>query len=570
MTMYYGDSAELVPRLDTRTMVWLLVCYPLLLIAGLALKPEWSIPSALFPAMAVELSVYLILPLAQWPAIAGIATVIDLVVMAPVIWLVSGSVPSLWYVIALTATTTLDSIGMVLAFRACRFAIRENGPLVLIAPLLVLALALGSLPGDLLSTYFHAVIAHQPLEPLDVVIRCLSSTLTAVSLCPVVMGLLRGFAEPIRAQAGAKEHALIVGTFFGLGFLYFVIPWHLDRFLELLFLAGPMLWLSLRCSQRTVAVACAAAAISIGVACAHGIGSFPSVASAGGWRDGIVSTQLFLLIICGETVLINRIVLKERALLRDSKQKEAMLAAYCTALDDAVDRTRRDAAHDLHDGVSQIIAGQNMILSALRRRVAEPPLREMLDQAIAASNEAQAAVRNTIEDLSPPEIDGATPPEVLAWLSTFFSQRYGFTVNAYVTGDPTAGSRNSGLLYKTLRELIFNAYKHSRRDSVDVALESGPGGTCIEVSDDGVGFEPASITPDGRTRFGLAHLTERIAVAGGSLDIHSAAGHGCLVTVHLPPSAGTGREARTHLEFEDGGRIADVLISCIERRLIIP
>jgi signal transduction histidine kinase len=507
-----------------------------LLVAGLAFKPEWSIPSALFPAMALELSVYLILPPARWPAVAGIATVIDLAVMTPVIWLASGHFPPLWYVMALTGTTTIDSVVMVLMFRACRFALRDQEPIVLIAPLLVLALALGSLPGVLLSTYLHAVYSHQPLEPLDVAIRCLSSTLTAVSLCPVALGLLRGFGEPIRAQAGAKEHAYIACTFLLLGLLYFVLPWHLDRFLELLFLAGPMLWISLRCSQRTVAVACAAATIGVGIACARGIGAFPALASAGAWRDEILSAQLFLLIMCGETVLINRIVLKERALLRDSKQKEAILAAYCAALDAAVDRTRRDAARDLHDGVSQIMAGQSMILSALRRRVAEPQLCEMVDQAIAASKEAQATVRSTIEDLSPPEIDRATAPEVLAWLTAFFAQRYGFIVNAHVSGDPAAAALDSGLIYKTLRELIFNAYKHSQTDTVYVSLESGPVGICIVVSDDGVGFEPASTPPDGRTRFGLAHLTERITVAGGRLDIRSAAGHGCSITVNLPLS----------------------------------
>jgi signal transduction histidine kinase len=378
--------------------------------------------------------------------------------------------------------------------------------------------------------------AHKPPEPLDVAIRCLSSVLTVVSLCPVVLGLLRGFPEPIPAQAGSREHAYIACTFLGLGLLYFIVPWRLDRFLELLLLAGPMLWLSLRCSARIVATACAAAAIGIGVACAHGIGSFPPLASAGAWRDGILSAQLFLLVICSETLLINRIVLKERALLKDSKQKQTILAAYCTALDDAVDRTRRDAARDLHDGVSQIMAGQNMILNALRRRVVEPQSREMLDQAIAASEEAQASVRNTIEDLSPPEIDRASLPEVVAWLTAFFWQRYGFTVNSHMTGDPDAVAHDSELIYKTLRELIYNAYKHSQTNSVDVALEWRPGWTCMAVSDQGVGFEPASTEPDGRTRFGLAHLTERITAAGGRLNIRSSPGHGCSITVHLPLS----------------------------------
>jgi signal transduction histidine kinase len=543
MGKYYADSAGLTSRLDLKAVLWLVVCYVILLVGSIALKPEWSIPSALFPPLALEFSVYFILPLTQWPAIAGIATIIDMVVMTTVISLASGKFPPPWYVF--TPTTTLDCIGMVLAFRACRFAIRDDEPIVLLAPLLLLALPLGSLPGVFLSTWFHALAAHQPMEMLDVAIRCLSLTLTVVAWCPLVLGLLRGFAEPIRAQAGLREHAYIGCTFLGLGLLYFVMPWHLDRFLELMFLAGPMLWVSLRCSQRTVAAACAAVAIGIGVACAHGIGAFAPVASAGAWREEILSAQLFLLILCGETVLINRIVLQERALLRDARQKETMLAGYCKALDGAQERTRRDAANDLHDGVSQIIAGQSMILCALRRRVAEPQLREMVDQAIAASKEAQASVRSTIEDLSPPEIDRASPPEVLAWLTAYFLQRYGFTVNSHLTGDPTAAvAYDSALLYKTLRELIFNAYKHSQMDTVEVALESGPGGTCIEVRDHGVGFEPASTAPDGRTRFGLVHLAERIAVAGGRLDIRSAAGRGCSITVHLPSQPASSSHGR--------------------------
>ncbi len=531
---HFGDAADLNARLDRKKGVWLAVCYPLLLIASFALKPAWAIPSALFPALALEFTAYLMLPLSQWPVIAGIATGIDLVVMTPVIWWASGTFPPLWYVCAITATTTLNCIGMVLAFRACRFAIRDDEPIVLMAPQLFLALALGSLPGVTLSTWFHALYLHQPFERLDVAIRCLSSTLTVVSLCPLVVVLLRGFPEAVRAPAGAKEHAYIACTFLGLGVLYFAVPWHLDRFLELMLLAGPMLWLSLRCSPQAVAVVCAAAAIGIGVACTRGIGAFPPLATAGAWRDGILSAQLFLLIICGETVLINWIVLKERALLRVAKQKETILAAYCKALDDAVDRTRRDAARDLHDGVSQIIAGQNMILGALRQRVAEPHLRDMVDQAIAASREAQATVRNTIEDLSPPEIDHASPPEVLAWLAAYFSQRYGFTVNSHVSGELTAVAQDSGLIYKTLRELIYNAYKHSQTDSVDVAMESGAAGTCLAVSDQGVGFEPDVTALDGRTRFGLAHLTERINVAGGQLVIRSSAGQGCSIMVHVP------------------------------------
>jgi signal transduction histidine kinase len=307
--------------------------------------------------------------------------------------------------------------------------------------------------------------------------------------------------------------------------------------MELMLLAAPMLWLSVRCSQRAVAIVCAVVAIAIGIACAHGIGSFPPLVSLGTWRDGIVSAQLFLLIICGEAVLINRIVLKERALLRDAKNKEAMLAAYCKALDETEDRTRRDAARDLHDGVSQIMAGQSMILGALRRRMGSPNLRNMVDQALAACKEAQSAVRVTIEDLSPPELDRASTPEILAWLTSFFAERYGFGVKWRLAGaDPAAGAVacDSGLMYRSLRELIYNAYKHSHVDVVDVIVASDSSGTWISVSDEGIGFEPQAPAPDGRLRFGLAHVTERVAAAGGWLNVNSSAGQGCHVTLHLP------------------------------------
>jgi signal transduction histidine kinase len=518
--------------------------YAVLMLASVVLKPSISITSALWPPTALEFCAYLILPISQWPAIFCISTLTDLAVVTPVILVVSGKAPSLAYVLMLTATSTIECVGMVLAFRTSRLALSEDEPGVLVAPLLLFGLPLGALPGDFLTAWAHAVSAGQPLMALDVAIRCLSSTLSVVALSPLVLGVLRGFDQPIRAPAGRKEQVLIGCAFLALCVLYFGIPWQLDRFLELMLLAGPMLWLSLRGSQRAVAVVCAVVAIGIGIGCAHGIGYLPPLVSLGTWRAGIMSAQLFLLIICGEAVLINRIVLMERALLKDSKNKENMLAAYCKALDETQDRTRREAARDLHDGVSQIIAGQSMILGALRRRMADPGLRDMVDQALAASKEAQSSVRMTIEDLSPPEVDRASLPELLAWLTSFFAQRYGFRVKWRLAGDPAPNAGDSGLIYKTLRELIYNAYKHSQVDSVEVTLASDSHGTWISVTDEGIGFETQTAAPDGRLRFGLAHVTERITVAGGRLDIHSSAGHGCSITVHLPAqSVGTPQSA---------------------------
>jgi hypothetical protein len=229
-------------------------------------------------------------------------------------------------------------------------------------PLLVLAVAIGATPGALLDTWIHNRTAHVPIRGIDLAIRNLSPLLTIIAIGPLCLGIVRGFPKPTVAVARRPEMAGIGLAFTGLSALFHFVPWSLDQFLELMLLGGPMLWLALRCSQRAVVAACAAASIAVAAACARGFGQFTPIVSLGAWRDGIVSCQVFLLIGTGGTMLLNRLVLKQRQLLEDSKRKQAMLSAYGKALDETEHTVRQTTAQDLHHGVAQIIAGQSLIL----------------------------------------------------------------------------------------------------------------------------------------------------------------------------------------------------------------
>lgn len=519
-----------------RALIGLAICYPMLVVFSLVLKPAISIPSAIYPPLAVAFSAYHRMPAARWPMIALVTTLFDLLTIYPVTWLVSGSRPAIAYTLMLSLSSTLNCVGMVTVFRISRLSERGIEPSAALAPLMTIALILGALPGDMLSTWLHAHAAHQPIMALDLAIRNLSSILTVVALCPLIIGLMDGFDAPIASVSGRHEPATVALTLAILCLLYFWVPWTLDRFLELMLLAGPVLWMALRCSRRAVAIVSAAVAVGIGIACAHGLGRFPPLVALGTWRDGILSAQLFLLITCGEAVLTNRIVLKQRALLHDSRRKQAMLTAYGKALDETDASVRRGAARDLHAGVAQILAGQSLILGALRRRTADTPLCELVDQALGASREALSTVRATIEDLSPPELDHAAPHEILAWITEFFAQRHRFAVTWSASGTASVSPAHRRLLYRVIRELVYNAYKHSQVGTVHVMLSLRTDGIELAVSDHGIGFDPASPVDDGRRRLGLAQLAERVAVAGGSLDVRASIGKGCRVTLWLPRS----------------------------------
>jgi signal transduction histidine kinase len=537
MRARYSEAIDPQIRIRRRATALLAIGYPLLMIASVVLKPAMTIPGAMWPPIAVAFSAFYLLPRRAWPLIALLILVDDVLIIPGITWMATGTRPSVPYAMTISCCAVLIAAGMAVTTQLLRRLRRERESPALIAPALICALCAGALPGAVFTAVVHAARAHLPLTVLDVAVRVLSAVLAVVALSPLLFGVVRGFDEPQHALARSWEAPLIVVCFMLLGLYCAVATWPFDRYLQLMLLAVPLLWLSLRLARRAVALAAAILAIGITIASAHGIGMFPPLVLRGAWQDGILSTQIFLLIACGEALLINWLILEQRALLFDADRKQAMLLAYAQALDKAEESVRRATALDLHDGVAQIIAGQGMILGAMRRRLGgDSPLCDLVDQALAASQEAQSAVRATIQDLSPPEIERASLVEIVNWVTKFFAARYHFDVSCQMQGDPALAIGHLRLIYRVLRELVYNSYKHSQADSAQIRLVLTPQSVEIVVLDTGIGFEQAAPLADGRARYGLVNLADRVRVAGGRIGVESAPGKGCRVTVELPLS----------------------------------
>jgi CheY-like chemotaxis protein/anti-sigma regulatory factor (Ser/Thr protein kinase) len=164
---------------------------------------------------------------------------------------------------------------------------------------------------------------------------------------------------------------------------------------------------------------------------------------------------------------------------------------------------------------------------------------ELLERARADLKEAVEAARTLSVNLFPPVLHVGGLPAALSWLAKRTQDQYGIVVN--VIADPQANPATSDiriLLFEAVRELLFNAVKHAGIDRVDVKLEIGPGDTIyIQVSDDGVGFDPSPTLHDknqSQAGLGLFSIRERLALLGGHLDIQSAPGKGSRFTLTLP------------------------------------
>jgi signal transduction histidine kinase len=86
-------------------------------------------------------------------------------------------------------------------------------------------------------------------------------------------------------------------------------------------------------------------------------------------------------------------------------------------------------------------------------------------------------------------------------------------------------------VYRIVQESLRNAVRHSAGRTARVALTFGTRCLDVTVHDDGRGFDPNAIHPDG---LGLASLRERALIAGGTVEIRSKAGQGTTVSAKLP------------------------------------
>ncbi|MEV6643705.1 ATP-binding protein [Amycolatopsis sp. NPDC051371] len=84
-------------------------------------------------------------------------------------------------------------------------------------------------------------------------------------------------------------------------------------------------------------------------------------------------------------------------------------------------------------------------------------------------------------------------------------------------------------LVRAAEEALRNAERHSGADSVAVRLSAVPAGVAVTITDDGSGFDPASVPPARRGVRGS--VVERMRAAGGTAEISSSPGAGTTVTL---------------------------------------
>jgi signal transduction histidine kinase len=86
-------------------------------------------------------------------------------------------------------------------------------------------------------------------------------------------------------------------------------------------------------------------------------------------------------------------------------------------------------------------------------------------------------------------------------------------------------------LLRIAQEALTNSLKHAHATQIIVKLDYEPGGVCLRVCDDGIGFDTTSHATIYGGHFGLLDMSERAEKIGGVFSMNSTAGQGTEIVV---------------------------------------
>jgi signal transduction histidine kinase len=232
-------------------------------------------------------------------------------------------------------------------------------------------------------------------------------------------------------------------------------------------------------------------------------------------------------------------IMAERV-LATGRRYAALYRAASDRLLTAQEDERNRLARDLHDGVGQTITALSLTLDAADAALARAALpdraaRDAVRRAGEMAGIALEEVREVAFRLRPPRLRETGLVAALRELVQWAGAPVDFSADASLDEPGLLDPACEVEAYRIAQEAVANATRHGHARRVSVSVQRLARHLRIEVSDDGVGFDPRSVGDRG---LGLASMRDRAAVVGGSLTVRSRPGQGTLLRLDVPLATG--------------------------------
>jgi signal transduction histidine kinase len=232
--------------------------------------------------------------------------------------------------------------------------------------------------------------------------------------------------------------------------------------------------------------------------------------------------------------IIVRLTTAQRRQREELAEKNTQLAHYAAMMEQlTISRERNRIARDLHDTLAHTLSAINVQLNALdvlwdsNSDAARQKLKQTQELTRSGLDEA----RRALHALRASPIDELGLALALERTAQTAAERAGAELSLVLppqlNGVPPDIEHQ---LYRVAEEALNNIVRHARH--VRLALERTTAGLTLTIQDDGSGFDPSQMPPNGH--YGLVGMKERAALVNASLQVQSQPGRGTIVQLSVP------------------------------------
>ncbi|MBL7724480.1 MAG: PAS domain S-box protein [Chitinophagaceae bacterium] len=233
-------------------------------------------------------------------------------------------------------------------------------------------------------------------------------------------------------------------------------------------------------------------------------------------------------VICSFTDITEQKRLSQELIEQEiQKQKQVTQATI-----DGQEKERREIGKELHDNINQHLNTTRLYLEVAKEK-ATGEVREM----ISLSHKNLATIINEIRQMSqslvPPTLGDLGLVESVQDLCDALKRAHTFNIEfqyRYFNEDNLPVNLRL-MLFRIIQEQVSNIIRHAGATTIQIKLQSDAEYIMLNIKDNGKGFDPDTRKNGG---LGFSNINTRAALFNGKVEITSAPGSGCSLSVIIP------------------------------------
>ena len=224
----------------------------------------------------------------------------------------------------------------------------------------------------------------------------------------------------------------------------------------------------------------------------------------------------------------------ESTIAIDVTEKTRMEHRITKAIIKTQEDERYEIGTELHDNVCQILASSQLSLQMLTDKI---PVNEIkwIEKSRDLIGLALEEIRNISHRLAPTFYDAFSIVDTFQELVGNFNVENKYQFSIEVNESSLQSKINNELqlnLYRMLQEQLRNITKYAKAQQVTIQLYEEKNNLHFNIIDNGIGFDPTQV----KKGIGLANIKRRAELFAGTMEIDSALGTGCKISVVIPLS----------------------------------